>query len=557
MDRRSFLMAGVGVGAGRLWPRVPAEIIPIGSSASLFSGRQSAATPAVFPQSVASGDPSPNGIILWTRLSPVATPAGSTAVLTWQVSKTPNFDNVDIVLQGTQTVSGASDFTAKVVLSNPALQPWTLYYYRFGFEGILSNTGRFKTLPSPAANLPVLRIGYVSCQDYSNGYYTALAALAAEPLDYVVHLGDYIYETRAETGVVRVVPPFPSGSPIATTLEDYRHLYRTYRSDASLQRLHENFAVMAIWDDHEFGNDAYQVYLPDQPNPTQPKPEQRQAANQAWSEYAASVSFDPRLSPQNSLQIYRSFRFGTLAELVLTDERLYRDGPPCGLEPLDRYVTSGCAEMHNPARTMLGATQRSWFIDRMLSSGANWKLWGNELMNMSLKILNGPKDIYLGLDSWDGYPAERASLLQTLAGVSNLVAITGDIHSFAAGYMKSSYDSINEPRLGIEFVGGSVTSANFVEAVQSFRGTSTSAPVPPKLLKQAFPSGLFSLLALVMNPELEFFNSDAHGYNVLEMTPEMLTCTMKSVSTIKEPTAAVSTLASFVVPSGQRRIIRN
>jgi alkaline phosphatase D len=558
MDRRTFLKAGVGIGASGIWLREHTQIIPAGFNSSLFSGYRTAATPTVFPQSVGSGDSQPNGIVLWTRLAPEAIPGGgSTAVVSWQISSTPNFESNDIVLQGVQSVSSAGDFTAKVIASTPALQPWTLYYYRFGFEGVLSNTGRFKTLPSPGMNLASLRLGYISCQDYSNGYYTALAALAEEQVDYVVHLGDYIYETSGP-GAVRVVPPLPSGNPFATTLDDYRHLYRTYRSDGPLQRVHENFAFIQIWDDHEFANDSYQDFHPDNhSNPSVPTPQLRQAANQAWSEYsAANTPFDPRQEPLHSIQIYRSFKFGTLADLVMTDERLYRDSPPCGLGILQRYFTPGCPNMNNPARSMLGSTQRAWFLERMQSSSAKWKIWGNEVMNMPLRVINGTNDIYMGLDSWDGYPAERASILLSLANVDNLVAITGDIHSYVAGYLKAAFDSLTEPRLGVEFVTGSVTSANLLEIISGSATPPTNAPVPPQLLKEAFPGGLLSAIVRFMNPEMVFFNSETHGYAVLDITPERLRCTMRNVSTVTTPQAGVSTLASFIVPTGQHQIIR-
>jgi alkaline phosphatase D len=244
-----------------------------------------------------------------------------------------------------------------------------------------------------------------------------------------------------------------------------------------------------------------------------------------------------------------------LADLMMTDERLYRDGPPCGLQSSQRYVTSGCAERLNPLRTMLGSTQKSWLIERMHSSGARWKLWGSELMNMALKVINGITDIYVTLDSWDGYPAERYSILQSLANVGNIVGLAGDVHSFAAGYMKPSYDSVFYPRIGVEFAGGSVTSSNIAEILAG-GDASVSAPVPQRLLQQAFPGGLISFGTRIMNPEMEFFNSDTHGYVIFDITAERLLCTMKSVSTIRQPLAGVSTLASFVVPSGQKRIIR-
>jgi phosphodiesterase/alkaline phosphatase D-like protein len=253
---------------------------------------------------------------------------------------------------------------------------------------------------------------------------------ADEPLNYVVHLGDYIYETVSQTGVVRAVPPLPSGGSVAATLADYRHLYRTYRSDAALQRVHES-----------------------------------------------SLSCKPGTTMNSPTILIRIFT-------------------PT-IRPLQEYRTPSCVR----------------------------------------------PQIKPGLES--------------LSSMQNLVAVSGDIHSFMAGYMKPFYDSIAHPRLGVEFVGASVTSSNLAEILESADLRSTSAPVPPRLLKQAFPNGLVSLIARVMNPELEFFDSEKHGYIVLEIRPESVTCLMRAVSTVRQTDATVSTLASFVVPSGQRRIIRS
>jgi alkaline phosphatase D len=414
-----------------------------------------------------------------------------------------------------------------------------------GYNGVKSRVGRFKTLPLERGFITRLKLGFMSCQDYTNGYYTAMAGMAKEDLDFVVHLGDYIYESTGDpvfqANQVRTIPTLPSGGNVAANLDDFRYLYRTYRSDLNLQLLHESFAFIAVWDDHEFANDGYQDFHPDNnPTPEIPTPALRAAANQAWTEYM------PAAVNLAALQLYRSFSFANLADLVVTDERLYRDGPPCGLDDATRYLTTACANVDAAGRTMLGAAQKQWFVQKMSSSTAVWKVWANEMMCMPLKAkndLNGNDDLYLTLDAWDGYRSERTAVLSALAGVKNMVAVTGDIHSFGAGYLQADYEKLGQPRLGVEFVGGSISSANFAETLVSSGGDPFSAAVPKAKLAVT-PVGL---LAKVMNPHLEFFNSAVHGYGVLELTPLEATCTLRQVSTVKSPTGFMRDLAKFVV----------
>lgn len=253
---------------------------------------------ASYPQSVASGDPSANGIVLWTRVDPSVQIAGDQ--IAWQIASDPAFLNV--LVKGTGTISAAADHTVKLPISKNALQPFTLYYYRFIYNQVASRTGRFKTLPALGSSLAELKLGYVVCQDYGNGYYTALAHLAQEHMDYVVHLGDYIYETISSNfqgSPARTVPPFPSGSTtVPLNVDDYRHLYKVYRSDVNQQAVHEQFAYIQLWDDHEFANDCHQDFHPDNNTASvtanTPQPSLRQAASQAWAEYGlADVVFHP------------------------------------------------------------------------------------------------------------------------------------------------------------------------------------------------------------------------------------------------------------------------
>jgi alkaline phosphatase D len=509
----------------------------------------------IFPQSVASGDPSVNGIVLWTRVDPNYQTAGDQ--LAWQIAADTAFASV--LAQGIAPLSAATDNTVKLPLTVAGvLQPFTNYYYRFIYNGIPTRTGRFKTLPLSTDSLPALNFAFIVCQDYGNGFYTALAHLAQEQQpDYVIHLGDYIYETitgNFQGNPARLVPGFPSGSTtVPVDVNDYRHLYQVYRSDPNQQAVHEAFSYIQLWDDHEFANDCHQDFHPDNntaPNTADtPQPALRQAANQAWSEYGlADVPFDPNGQWNTSLQIYRKFSFGTIADLVVTDERLYRDGPPCGDNELfQRYFSPGCGEIEDSSRTMLGAAQKQWFLSQVTGSTATWKLWANEVMLMQLKVAGL---IYVDLDQWDGYGKEREAMLGAIhsAGVQNFFALTGDLHTFLAGYLKSDFDNIFASPMGIELMVGSLTSANLAEDIESAVDL-PSHPLPAKQF--GVPPNALEPLIRLNNPHIEYWDSSTHGYALLTLTPSQLTCVFKAVTSIRDQTADLVTLRTFTVPSGR------
>jgi len=517
-----------------------------------FTSEQQAQT---FPQSVASGDPSVNGIVLWTRVDPNYQTAGNQ--LAWQIAADSAFSSV--LAQGSTSLTPGNDNTAKLPITvDGILQPFTVYYYRFIYNGVPTRTGRFKTLPLPTATPPAVNFAFVVCQDYGNGYYTALAHLAQEQQpDYVIHLGDYIYETITSNsqGIpARMVPPFPSGSTtVPVDVNDYRHLYQLYRSDPGQQAVHEAFAYIQLWDDHEFANDCHQDFHPDNniaPDTADtPQPALRQAANQAWSEYGlADVPFDPNGQWNTSIQIYRKFSFGTLADLIVTDERLYRDGPPCGSsEDFQRYFSVGCGEIEDASRTMLGAVQKQWFLNQVTGSAATWKLWANEVMLMQLKLAGL---LYVNLDQWDGYGKERQDLFNAIqnAGVKNFIALTGDLHTFLAGYLKADFDNIFASPMGIELVVGSISSANLTEDIESAVDL-PSCPLPAKQF--GVPPHAIEPLIRINNPHIRYWNSSTHGYALVTLTSAQLTCVFKAVSTIRDQTADLLTLRTFTVPSGR------
>lgn len=513
----------------------------------------------VYPQSVASGDPQPTGIVLWTRVDPAQQSGPSGNLVAWQIAADPSF--AAVLTSGIATLDPYKDNTVKLPVSAPTLAPYTGYYYRFLYNGVASRTGQFKTLPAADADLASLKLAFLVCQDYGNGFYTALAHVAQESVDYVLHLGDYIYETITSSSFqnnpARTVPPFPSGSTtVPANLDDYRHLYKVYKADPNQQAVHERFAYIQLWDDHEFANDCHGDFHPDNntapANAATPQPALRQAANQAWSEYGlADVAFDPAKPWDQSVQVYRKFALGKLADLIVTDERLYRDGPPCGSGQYgQRYFSVGCPAILDSSRTMLGAPQRQWFTDQVLGSTATWKLWANEVMLMQLKATA----VYVSLDQWDGYGEERKHLLQTFghAGVKNLVALTGDLHTFVAGYLKPNFDNIFASPVGVELMVGSITSANFAEEIEAAVGL-PSAPLPAKGF--GVPPNLLEPLIRGLNPHIRYWDSSTHGYAVITLTPSALTCEFKAVTTIREPTAELVPLKTFTVPAGHVKLL--
>lgn len=560
-----------------------------------------------YPQSVVSGDPTDSGAILWTRVDPsIAAGISGTqydpGLVKWmqqpasqvnssvkdaieagqfvmfEVSQTEDFSNP--VLTGFAPIWKDFDNIVKVDVDG-FLQPRIQYYYRFITKsGYVSRTGRFKTLPAAGADTTNVKFAYVSCDDYTNGYYNALRFLANEDLDFVVHLGDYVYESVGDPNYQNPLPDrqinLPSNQSKAFTIDDYRTIYRTYRSDADLQKMHENHAMIAIWDDHEFANDCYYPAIAPDDSPNS-SPSRRLTANQVWFEYMpARVTFDANKGFEDSIQIYRNVKIGNLAELIMTDERLYRSSHPCGEGLVDeRYFTSGCDKMNDPMQTMLGtgvSSQKEWFLSTLKRSTAVWKIWGNEVQYTPLMLLGK----YLNLDAWDGFAWERQSITNELktAGIRNFLAITGDLHTFEASLIKSDYQNdADSEAVGVEFMVGSVTSSNLKEMLeQALIGRlSNSDPIPPSIMKKITGQLLgpfteltesmintvidqLSNVVLMENPWIKLFNSSTHGYSILELTKNKATWTAYTVSTIKSKQASKSLLWQCEVPRDEAAI---
>ncbi|MDR5882348.1 alkaline phosphatase D family protein [Caballeronia sp. LZ032] len=504
-----------------------------------------------FPQGVASGDPRDVSTVFWTRCVANGSASQTPVTLTLQVSTQQDF--AQLVASVPLSAVPDYDFTVRAKVTGLAAQ--TTYYYRFIAGSDASATGTTRTAAASTDAVPQVRFAWFVCQNWSANHWQALNLLAAETdLDFVVHLGDYIYEAgfAAPSGTVEPAHPtitLPSGGVYANTLDDYRTLYRTYRGDARLQNVHARFPVIAIWDDHEFSDDCWQDHQT-YTNANLQQTARRRNANQAWAEYLpvdwGDVSFDLNNPAYDNIRIYRDFHFGSLIHLVMTDERLYRDdhvvpeaaiAQALGHDPVNgndlvgsRYFVQQqvlaqfeAADTQRLGRvpSILGPRQTQWWKDTLKASTAIWKVWGNEVMMNRLwldlsALAPAPDNVVfvLDCDAWDGYPSHKADLLAFVKaqGISNLVAITGDLHAFQAGIVRDVPDPANGTPVMIDLMSAGISSQPFFEDVKTY-----SAGMPLASLISA--PALFDAFIRQNNPDMQYADHDGIGYATATVTP--------------------------------------
>ncbi|MFN3199253.1 MAG: alkaline phosphatase D family protein [Bradymonadia bacterium] len=505
----------------------------------------------VFPQGIASGDPTPESVILWTRGEIDAFQGAERLNLMYEVATDEGF--TDLVSSGEATLDADTDHAFRMKVTG--LSAATTYYYRFQVEGVTSPWGRTKTAPAADADTPV-RFAFASCQDYNGRYYHAWKALLdADPVDFVVFLGDYIYETsndprfqeatdERQTTLVNGLPLDEDGMALAAlTLADYRALYKQYRSDPDLKEVHRLYPFVAVWDDHEFADDSWQDHAThfNEAQGDEQNTERRTAASQAWFEYMpADVTRDASASFPDDMRIYRRLRFGQHVDLFLTDLRSYRadhavaEGPA---QPATGKLTPNSAigarnfllkEGFDPieaeaAPSMLGAEQKAWIIDGITGSDASWKIWGTEVqlsqMLVDLSPFEGLPDQYRGVfyfsvDQWDGYRTERAEVLQALAEVEGWFSICGDIHAAYACELKVDFDDPESAIIAAEFTTPGISSQSVQDITQQ---TLDGDPVLSGLgLAELVPR--FDELLTTASPHYRMANSQTNGVTVIDIT---------------------------------------
>ncbi|SFC16410.1 alkaline phosphatase [Collimonas sp. OK412] len=524
-----------------------------------------------FPQGIASGDPKDSSAVFWARVVRNNGAAAAIAVRL-EVSATPDFSS--LAAQADLSATPDYDFTVRAKVTQ--LKPNTVYYYRFTAGSDVSPVAQTKTAPLASASNSQVRFAWFTCQDWSVNHWQAMSLLAQEDLDFVVHVGDYIYETVGasfQTGGAEpahkpiTLPnglPHPGGGVYANTVSDYRTLYRTYKTDARLQSIHHKFPVIAIWDDHEFSDDCWQdhqVYT----NQNKQETARRRSATQAWAEYTpidfGDLSFDLNNSSYQNIRIYRDFRFGQLVHLVMTDERLYRDdhivseqsvAQQAGHDPVNgddsigaRYFVPQSTllqmEAQETARlgrppSILGVTQTQWWKDTLKNSDATWKVWGNEIMlnrmwaDLSPPALGIPapyNQLYvINCDSWDGYPSHKAELLSYLntQNIKNVVAITGDLHAFQCGVVRANpADPASAPVL-VDFLAAGISSQSFYNYIKS-----GAATVNPLLGALTQTPQIFDSLLKGFNPDFAYVDHDAQGYASATVTSDSIVVVFNKV----------------------------
>lgn len=446
-----------------------------------------------FALGTATGDPSADGFVAWTRLAPDPTngggmPGGPVAV-GWEVAADPGFASV----VRTGTVNAVADLAHSVHVVVDGLAPDSEYWVRFQADGFDSPVARGRTLP--AGGTPPLRYAFVSCQNYPAGYYTALRGLAGDDVDLWLHLGDYIYENGG-TGPVR-----SQGPDEIFTLDDYRNRYGVYKSDPDLQAAHQAAPMVAVWDDHEVDNNYADLVGENGQTPAQIAA-RRTAGYRAWFEHLP-VRLTAPTGPD--LQIYRRFSWGALATFHMLDGRQYRDPAPCGGEIVE------CADRVGTGRTMLGATQRQWLADGLAASSGVWDVVGQQTVFAPMPL--GP---FHNLDQWDGYPDDRELVWGHLRRRPNPVVCTGDIHAAGVARLHHDLEDPDSERIGTELV-----------------GTSVSSTFPADLIDAA--EGLIAPL-----PWIDYVNARQRGYTVVDVTAERLVATYKVVSSTATPDGTIS-----------------
>jgi alkaline phosphatase D len=491
---------------------------------------------ALFTLGVASGDPTSDAVVLWTRLAPDPLNGGgmgqSPADVTWQVALDPAMHHV--IRQGIATAHPRDGHAVSVNVDGLAADTW--YYYQFSHAGEVSRIGRTRTFPEPGLSAPSMVFALVSCQNFEAGYYAAYRDLSAQDLDFVVHVGDYIYEGAADPAVPAARRHVGAES---VSVDDYRNRYALYRLDPHLQDAHAAFPFIVTWDDHEVDNN-YAGRIPEDDQTAQEF--LRRRAN-AYQVYAETMPLRPRVQERKgSMNLYRSLRFGDLAELFVMDTRQMRTDQPC----TDGFqVLQACPEILDPAATMVGAEQEQWLFRGLRNSRATWNVLAQQVMMMrwDLGVLLGPAPPLnlFNVDAWDGYQVARDRVIAFLADnqVSNPVVLSGDIHSSWAAELKPDFTDPASPVTGAEFVCSGVTSAF---------GDSN---VP--LVHATLPS----------NPHIRFFDGLHRGYVKCAVTPESWRADFRAVVrvpspvfTVPSPDVPLFNLASFRITAGQPGVTR-
>ncbi|MDQ3738406.1 MAG: alkaline phosphatase D family protein [Actinomycetota bacterium] len=503
INRRHFL----GLGAAGAVALTTARLAPASALVPTSPGGR---ITEPFTLGVASGDPAPDGMVLWTRLAPDPLAGGGMpqrrVPVQWQVATDERFQRV--VARGTELARPELGHSVHAEVAG--LRPEQWYWYRFRAGTELSPAGRTRTAPALGAPTDRLSFGLTSCQSYPAGYYTAHRRMSEEDLDVVVQVGDYIYEGSPNPASLR--PHEGDGEPV--TLEEYRNRHAQYRTDVDLQACHAAFPWLVVLDDHEIDNNwADEVPQDPQLQPRDAFLARRAAAFQAYYEH---MPLRRSSIPQGiDMQLYRRVTFGDLVDIHVLDTRQYRSD-------------QDQARRLDPTRTILGDDQERWLLANLADPTARWNALAQQVFFSQRDFTAGPEARFSD-DAWDNYVPERNALRDHVsrAGTSNPVVLTGDVHAGYVCDVKADFDDPSSATVATELVGTSITTGG--DGVDQNPGDAVQ---------------------LAENPHIKFINRK-RGYIRNVVTPSTWTADYRIVDFVTIPGAPVATRASFVIEDGQ------
>jgi alkaline phosphatase D len=514
LSRRGFLVVGAATAA-----TAGATALP-GVPALAAARRRTVGDP--FTLGVASGDPTPDGVVLWTRLAvdPLAEdghggmPSRDLPVQ-WELATDQRMRN--IVRRGTTTARRTSAHAVHVLLHG--LEPGREYHYRFRTGAHVSPLGRTRTAPHPRSAVP-FTMAVASCAQYEHGWFTAYRRLAQDQPDLVLHLGDYFYEYEARDYVVEGGNVRDHAGPETTTLAGYRQRHAQYKADLDLQTAHAVAPWIPVWDDHELDNN----WADEIPEDEQTRTEFLARRRAAFQAYYENMPLRPTSKPAGiDLQLYRRLRWGRLTTFHMLDTRQYRSDQACG----DGW-DADCAERLDPARSITGRRQERWLLDGLAASDSTWDVLGQQVFFAQRDRVAGPGSEF-SMDGWDGYKASRDRILRGMRdrAVQNPVVLTGDVHTHWANELKADFDDPGSPTVGVELVTSSITSGQ--DGADEVNGAETVLPE---------------------NPHIKFA-SNRRGYVRAHVTAREMHVDFRSLLRVSQPGAPAYTQASFTVEAGE------
>ena len=507
------------------------EILKIAGTVGLAAiGRPVAASQTVttrplfrtypFTLGVASGDPLPDGVVLWTRLAPEPLEGGGMPMtnveVQWEIGADSRLSK--IAQRGVAIARPELGHAVHVEVSG--LEPGREYWYRFRAGSEVSHVGRTKTAPAAGAAVDRLRFAVCGCSHYEHGYFAGYRRLAEEQFDFVFHTGDYIYEGRADGGRNQSFVRQHHGDEIYT-LVDYRNRYAQYKSDPDLLAAHASAPFIVTYDDHEVDND-YAGDLDEGGTPPELFVLRRAAAYQAYYE---SMPLRRGALPTGSHQtVYRRLQFGTLVDFSVLDTRQYRSKQACG-----GGVTPACPESIDPKRTILGAEQEKWLFENLASARSTWTVLGQQVPTFARDLEQATDGARFSMDKWDGYVGSRNRLYARLkeTRARNPIVLSGDVHNHFGADLKLDFRNPDSETIGAEFTNSSLTSGG--------DGMDVSAGWEKTRAE---------------NPHIKF-HSNRRGYIACAATPASMRAEFKVLDRVSVPNQPVRTAGSLVVEAGR------